>query len=83
MEKNSKGGGAGALYSLRVHTVTHSQEELILNKDIFGHLSPGEYIQVVDPERPGLRLVLKVPATQQQTTGGTLEASLSKIIAEP
>lgn len=83
MEKNSKGGGVGALYSLRVHTVTHSQEELILNKDIFGHLSPGEYIQVVDPERPGLRLVLKVPATQQQTTGGTLEASLSKIIAEP
>ena len=48
---------------------------------MFSHLVPGEYIQLLDPDRPGLRLVLKVPA--QQTTGGTLEVSLSKTIAEP
>ena len=69
------------LFSLMVHTVKHSSEELILNKDLFAHLVPGEYIQLLDPERPSLRLVLKVP--QLQTTGGTLEASLSKTIAEP
>ena len=73
---------AGTLYSLMVHTVKHSTEELILNKDLFAHLIPGEYIQVVDPDKPGLRLVLKVPAPQQQSTGGTFEASLSKTIAE-
>jgi hypothetical protein len=69
------------LFSLMVHTVKHSSEELILNKDIFAHLNQGDYIQVLDPDRPSLRLVLKVPALQ--TTGGTLEASLSKTIAEP
>ena len=73
---------AGTLYSLMVHTVKHSTEELILNKDLFAHLIPGEYIQVVDPDKPGLRLVLKVPAPQQQSTGGTFEVSLSKTIAE-
>ena len=69
------------LYSLMVHTVKHSSEELILSKDLFFHLVQGDYIQLSDPDRPSLRLVLKVPALQ--TTGGTLEASLSKTIAEP
>ena len=72
---------ARPLFSLMVHTVKHSSEELILNRDMFSHLVQGEYIQLLDPDRPGLRLVLKVPA--QQTTGGTLEVSLSKTIAEP
>jgi hypothetical protein len=69
------------LFSLMVHTVKHSSEELILNKDLFSDLVQGEYIQVLDPDRPSLRLVLKVPALH--TAGGTLEASLSKTIAEP
>ena len=68
---------------MMVHTDKHSKDDIILNKDLFAHLVPGEYIQVVDPDRPGLRLVLKVPALEQQTAGGTLEASLSKTIAEP
>ena len=72
---------ARPLFSLMVHTVKHSSEELILSKDFFSHLVQGEYVQLLDPDRPSLRLVLKVPALQ--TTGGTLEASLSKTIAEP
>lgn len=72
---------ARPLFSLMVHTVKHSSEELILNKDLFCHFAQGDYIQLIDPDRPSLRLVLKVPALQ--TSGGTLEASLSKTIAEP
>lgn len=64
-----------------VHTVKHSSEELILSKDLFSHLQPGEYVQLLDPYRPSLRLILRVPALQ--TAGGTLEVSLSKTVAEP
>ena len=67
-------------YSLMVHSVAHSQDELILNKAYFTDIVSGDYIQIVDPEKPSLRLVLK--ATTPQSTGSRLEISLSKTIAD-
>ena len=63
-----------------VHSVAHSQDELILNKAYFTDIVSGDYIQIVDPEKPSLRLVLK--ATTPQSTGSRLEISLSKTIAD-
>jgi hypothetical protein len=71
------------LYSLLVHTSTHSTEDIILNKDLFAPIGieEGDYIQICDPDRTtNGRIILRVPALQ--ITGGTLEISLSKTIAE-
>ena len=68
-------------FTLMVHTTAHSTEDIILNKDIFsGKFEVGDYISVVDPDRPSANLILKVQSLQ--TVGGRLEISLSKQIAE-
>lgn len=68
------------LYSLLVHPVTHSPEDIILNKDIFSNILIGDYVQISDPERPAAKLILKVNSFQ--STSGRLEISISKPIAE-
>jgi hypothetical protein len=42
-----------------VHSDAHSKEELILNKELFPDIEGRWYIQLLDPERPGLRIILK------------------------
>ena len=68
------------LYSLIIHTKDHSQDDLILNRDLFGDIQVGDYIRVTDPDRPDDGLVLVVPSVQIQNR---IEISLSKVVAEP
>jgi len=69
------------LYQLLIHTATHSQDEVILNRNVFPHIYPGDYIQIIDPDKPNDRLILKAP--NRQNAVGRLEISLAKSIAEP
>ena len=69
------------LYQLLIHTSTHSQDEVILNRNVFPHIDPGDYIQIIDPDRPNDRLILRAP--YKQNAVGRLEISLAKSIAEP
>jgi len=68
------------LYQLLIHTATHSQDEVILNRNVFPHIYPGDYIQIIDPDKPNDRLILKAP--NRQNAVGRLEISLAKSIAE-
>ena len=70
-----------SLYQLLIHTSTHSQDEVILNRNVFPHIDPGDYIQIIDPDRPNDRLILRAP--NRQNAVGRLEISLAKSIAEP
>jgi len=68
------------LYTLQVHNTSHSPEDIILNKEVFSHISSGDYIKVVDPENVANPLTLRVNLLQ--STGGRVEISLLKSIAE-
>ena len=35
------------LHSIMIHDVTHSSEDIIINKDIFPHILEGDYVQVI------------------------------------
>ena len=63
-----------------VHSPSHNAEELQLNPDIFSDLTPGDFIQIYDPQNSECHLVLKVPAMPPITS--RLEISMTKAIAE-
>jgi DEP domain-containing protein 5 len=78
-------------YSVMVHSVTHSNEDLILNKDIFeSFFKDGDYVQIYDPIETftsgfatSQTLVLQIKSSMfQLVTNGRLEISLTKSVAE-
>jgi hypothetical protein len=67
-----------SLHSLLVHPSDFSSDDVVINKDIFGHIKVGDFIKVTDPECITNRLILKVLTMQT----GRLEISISKQIAD-
>jgi hypothetical protein len=68
------------LYSLWTHQSAFSQEDLVLNKELFGdYVSVGDYVAIYDPEKAANRLILRVGALQSVNR---LEVSISKTVAE-
>jgi len=63
-----------------VHSSTHSNEDIILNRDIFRDLAEGNFVQIYDPEKVNMKLILKLPVLQP--CGNRLELSLSKVLAD-
>lgn len=69
------------LCTLSVHTSSHCPDEVILNPDLFGDLSPNDLIVIYDPEHPACRIFTRVPATKH-TGANRLEVSMLKSISE-
>jgi DEP domain-containing protein 5 len=66
--------------TLMVHNTSHNSEELLLNPEIFPDLSPGDFIQIYDPQNYEGNLILKVP--NMPPISSRLEISLTKVVAE-
>lgn len=80
------------LYSIVIHSATHSPEDILLNKIIFeGLFSESDYIRICDAQdydslskRQSNSLILQIKSnTMQNINSGRLEISLSKSAAEP
>lgn len=63
-----------------VHNTSHNAEELQLNPELFGDLSPGDFIQIYEPQNYENHLILKVPV--MPPISSRLEISLTKVVAE-
>ena len=82
---------SGVLFSLIIHSLTHFNEDVILNREVFADISVGDYIRIYDPERGRTRpseqhhksLVFRIKDSNFQPPQGTLQISLSKTVADP
>jgi Vacuolar membrane-associated protein Iml1 len=79
------------LYSIVVHNVTYSSEDIIINKLLFEDVfKENDYIRICDEEayespisRQNSSLVMQIKSTTLKAVSGGLEISLSKNAAEP
>lgn len=68
------------LCSLMVHNSSNSEDDILLNPDIFTDVAIGDYVQISAIENQMEKIVLKI--TSLHTRGGRLEVSLSKTVAD-